>query len=444
MKKIISSTLFNLILLNQLVDSADIAIFYCLYKSIADEFGIGPQKLGMISLSQTLSRAISCPLWGFLADKLDKGKLLSLGCFIWGLATLLTGFTTSVTGLYICRTICGIGLGCVTPVIQSLIAGSSKKLGYSFGLLSIANMIGSFTGTYFGNHVEWRKCFYILGSLSLLLAFCDYRFIKAKKKSTTSSNLTFGQLFKEIVTVFSSPSLRIIMAQGVIGTIPWVAFNYNTFFFQSAGFSPTQITILLTAFSLACGLGGFLGGLIGDYMHSRIPYNGRLITAQMSVLLGIPFTHLILTLEPNVSNFNSYLILLILLGLCCSWCSSGCNRPLFCDIVPTELQSTAISWVIAVDDSLSGVAAPIVGYLAENVYGFKKTNKDISLLSPELAYSNAVALKKSLFVSMIYPWTLCLFTYSFLYWTYGNLIMFVSNCRVVKEVKKRKKTRLIN
>ena len=410
------ATSLKLILINQLVDAADTTIFPVLYKSISTEFGIGPSTLGLISLGQTLARSLSCPLWGYFSDKISKRNLLVFGVCIWSTATILSGLATSIIGFSLARILCGLGLGCVSPVIQALVAEShSKRLGYSFGLLSIAGMIGAFLGTSLGNHVAWRACFLLLGMLSLLLAWVDFKYISNRsashsKRTLLDTNLSIRQLFAEMFIIFKSSSMRIIMLQGVIGSMPWVAMNYTNMYLQNVGLSASRVSILQAAFTFSVGLGGFAGGMIGDYMHSKFPFMGRVVTAQVSVFLGIPIVAHLFTIPPNPDFFSTYLALLICLGLCCSWCSSGCNRPLFCDIVPIELRATAISWVVAVDDSLSGVMAPIVGVMAES-YGFVKGQSSLE---------NAEALRKSLFISMVYPRVVCLLSYTLLYKTYSK------------------------
>lgn len=68
---------------------------------------------------------------------------------------------------------------------------------------------------------------------------------------------------------------------------------------------------------------------------------------------------------------------------------------------------------------LSSFAPPVVGLLAQHVYGYKPIRKGSSA-SEEIATDrgNAAALAKALYAAIGIPMALCCFIYSFLYFTY--------------------------
>lgn len=82
---------------------------------------------------------------------------------------------------------------------------------------------------------------------------------------------------------------------------------------------------------------------MGDRMARKLPNNGRIFTAQFSVLCGIPLTWIILKGLPAsayASTPQAYAALMLLMGLTCTWAGAGCNSPIFAEIVPDELRST--------------------------------------------------------------------------------------------------------
>jgi hypothetical protein len=89
--------------------------------------------------------------------------------------------------------------------------------------------------------------------------------------------------------------------------------------------------------------GALVGGSVGDRMAKRLPNNGRIFTAQISVFCGIPFTWVILKGLP-ASDYSTtpaaYGCLMFIMGLTCTWAGAGCNSPIFAEIVPDELRST--------------------------------------------------------------------------------------------------------
>ena len=89
--------------------------------------------------------------------------------------------------------------------------------------------------------------------------------------------------------------------------------------------------------------GALLGGAVGDRMAKRLPNNGRILTAQISVFCGIPLTWLLLKGLPSSSLAATpvaYGVVMFVMGLTCTWAGAGCNSPIFAEIVPDELRST--------------------------------------------------------------------------------------------------------
>lgn len=89
--------------------------------------------------------------------------------------------------------------------------------------------------------------------------------------------------------------------------------------------------------------GALLGGAVGDRMAQRLPNNGRIFTAQISVFCGIPLTWLLLKGVPGsayAAEPLAYGAIMFTMGLTCTWAGAGCNSPIFAEIVPDELRST--------------------------------------------------------------------------------------------------------
>jgi hypothetical protein len=88
-------------------------------------------------------------------------------------------------------------------------------------------------------------------------------------------------------------------------------------------------------------------------MAKKMPNNGRIFTAQISVFCGIPLTWIILKglpASPYASTPVAYGCMMLLMGLTCTWAGAGCNSPIFAEIVPDELRST----IYAFDRSVGG------------------------------------------------------------------------------------------
>ena len=93
---------------------------------------------------------------------------------------------------------------------------------------------------------------------------------------------------------------------------------------------------------------------------------------------------------------------------CCISCS-----PIFAEIVPEKSRTSIYALDRSFESVLSSFAPPIVGLLAQRVYGYKPA--DDKGESVQQDRENAASLAKALYTSIAIPFILCTAIYSFLY-----------------------------
>ncbi|KAG8056569.1 hypothetical protein GUJ93_ZPchr0002g24151 [Zizania palustris] len=67
---------------------------------------------------------------------------------------------------------------------------------------------------------------------------------------------------------------------------------------------------------------------------------------------------------------------------------------------------------------LASFAPPVVGFLAEHVFGYTPLSYGAGVNSAGRDWANAAALAKALYMAIAIPMLLCCCIYSLLYWTY--------------------------
>jgi hypothetical protein len=107
-----------------------------------------------------------------------------------------------------------------------------------------------------------------------------------------------------------------------------------------------------------------------------------------------------------------FLQLLMLLCICFFNCS-----PIFAEIVPEKSRTSIYALDRSFESVLASFAAPVVGYLAQHIYGYKPINDGISE-NTITDRENAISLAKALYTSISIPMVLCCVIYFFLYKTY--------------------------
>lgn len=153
------------------------------------QLNISAQQIGLIFSVQILSIALSKPIFGKLADKIDKRKLILIGILVLGLAIGTMGYFHEIMAAVILGLVFGLGLSFSTVTTSSYVAEvtDQDKLGSSLGALSSIMDIGQTIGplitgiaiTYF----SFKIGFLLSLILTIITGFLFYIYNWQKQKS---------------------------------------------------------------------------------------------------------------------------------------------------------------------------------------------------------------------------------------------------------------------
>lgn len=95
------------------------------------------------------------------------------------------------------------------------------------------------------------------------------------------------------------------------------------------------------------------------------------------------------------------------------------GSPIFAEIVPEKSRTAIYALDRSFESILASFAPPVVGILAQHVYGYKPIPKGSSdSVEIETDRENAASLAKALYTAIGIPIAICCVIYSFLYCTY--------------------------
>lgn len=437
----------SLILINlaSIMERADENLLPAVYREVSAAFNAGPTDLGYLTFIRNFVQALSSPLAGILALHYDRPSVLAMGTACWALSTAAVGASQHFQQVAFWRAVNGLGLAIVIPALQSFIADSYKNgsRGAGFGFLSLVGSIGGIGGgvlaTVMAGHEYldmpgWRCAFIMMALLSLLIGILVFMFVIDPVRSTLASHASddnleranlvgkataappvWGDSWLAMRTVMKVKTFQIIVLQGIVGMLPWTAMVFFTMWFELMGFDNKSSAALNSLFAVGCASGSLLGGLIADRMSRFYPDTGRIMCAQFSAFMGIPFSYFLLTSIPqSIDNWSTFAWTLFFMGLTISWCATCANNPMFAEVVPAKHRTMIYAFDRAFEGSFSSFAAPAVGILTEKIYGYDA--KSASLLhgsAPE-----ALALSRGLLTMMVVPFGLCCLFYSPLYFVF--------------------------
>ena len=292
-----------LLLLIYVVNHIDRQVMYILVEPVRTDLQLSDWQMGWIvgggfALFYTL---MGLPI-GWLADRTDRRKLISLALALWSAFTVASGLAHSFWQLMAARIGVGVGeAGCTPPahsMISDLLPPARRASGLAFYQLGVplGTLIGLVFGGVLADALDWRVAFFVVGTPGLLLAVVARFYLPepvrgATEGSADSSVQSVGEVLDFLRTL---PSLRHSLIGNSLQTLPLAAFaSFNASYLQRVhGLSLSEIGLAL---GLIAGLIGgssvLLSGRLADRLSGRdvrwifwLPMLGALISMPFSIL----------------------------------------------------------------------------------------------------------------------------------------------------------------
>ncbi|MEG2199494.1 MAG: MFS transporter [Anaerovorax sp.] len=150
--------------------------------TIGHEFQTSAALLGWIVTAYMLTAATLSVPFGRLADIRGRHKVLTVGIFIFMLASFLSAFTWSLPAMILCRLLQGFGGAMIFSTNTAILISSfspdkkGKVLGYSIASTYVGLTAGPVVGGLLNHSLGWRSIFIFTGIIGLII------FIIAVKK----------------------------------------------------------------------------------------------------------------------------------------------------------------------------------------------------------------------------------------------------------------------
>lgn len=140
------------------------------------ELGLTDQQTGLVFSAFVVVYTLACPVFGSLAERGNRPRLLAIGVALWSLATVAAAFADGFAMLLMTRALVGIGEAAFITISPSMIADlfPPERRNRALTVLNVAMPLGvaigfTLAGT-FGQWWGWRAAFVIVGLPGLVLA----------------------------------------------------------------------------------------------------------------------------------------------------------------------------------------------------------------------------------------------------------------------------------
>lgn len=236
--------------------------------AIAKAFHAQPAHAGILITAYMLPFGIFQLIYGPLADRFGKLKVILFAMSFFTAASALCGIGIGVMNLAIYRTLTGVFAAAITPVSLALIADvvplerRQAAIGTFLGIALLGQSLSMGIGGIIAQFVSWRGVFFIYAALSLaitMLLFVTCRDLTGKLSQNPNSKF----IAPYISLLGHLPSFKAYLIIFLEGFLIFGSFSYLGAY-MSHGFklSYMLIGLILTLFGIGSLVAGKLSGKI--------------------------------------------------------------------------------------------------------------------------------------------------------------------------------------
>jgi MFS family permease len=310
---------------------------------------------------------------GTLADRYNRTKIIGVGVIVWSFFTAISGLAKNFITLAIPRLFIGIGESAMTPTTMSILADryEIKKLGFAAGFYYMGVPLGVgvslIIAGYLGPVIGWRGCFYLIGSIGIVLGLVML-FVKdspRKNITPTTKQKSFSEIISLLFKVLTrSKSLILTIAAGTIYHLNLGASVFDQVWaIQDKGLDRAAFAQasgwIFTIFGI---LGSVFGGTFSDWAlkNYNLPRTWFLLVL---TLLSMPFAFT-RYLDPDGTLFW--------VGICVAAFGLGCfYGPVFAviqELVPPSIRGTIVGFNLVCLNLIGFVPGSIIaGVVLDNM-----------------------------------------------------------------------------
>lgn len=249
------------------------------------EFQLSDTQYGLLTgPAFVLVYAIASLLFGYLADRHSRRKVVAVALGAWSVMTALCGMAQSFWVLALARAGVGVGEGGSNPAGMSMLSDHfpAQRRSMTMAVFSGGGMIGLFLsfvlGSWINAHYGWRTVFIVSGLPGLVLAIVAWRALREPARGAFDALPVGAQVeplgYRESLAhlLRNGAYVRLCVAAalgsfGSLGMLIWLP----QFFIRTHGLSVQQVGLL---FGPAAALGLFAGMLIGGWAGNRLARGG--------------------------------------------------------------------------------------------------------------------------------------------------------------------------
>ncbi len=264
--------------LNHFVNDNFTSLLTPLQPAIAKTYGVGVVETGFLVALLSFAGSMTQPIFGALADRVDKRILVAAGPVLTALGMTTMGYAPNFFILAMLITLGAVGSAMFHPSGIAFVTQNSslQQRGFYASIFSAGGTVGLALGPLTSNFLGLHGLLWLM-PMGLLMGVVSYLIMPQSKPSASAKARNLG----DYLAVFHGP-IRILWAVNVLRSLSTVTYgSLIPYVFETQGRPHSVTAWTLAIFSLASSLGGIVGGQLSDRL-------GRTTVLRSSVTLLVP------------------------------------------------------------------------------------------------------------------------------------------------------------
>jgi MFS transporter, putative metabolite:H+ symporter len=265
--------------LGYFVDIYDLLLFSIIRVPSLRDLGLNDAQLASDGLfiinTQMVGLLIGGILWGVLADKKGRLKVLYASIILYSLGNIANGFVQTVEQYALVRFVSGIGLagelGAGITLVSELLPKQKRGIGTS--MVAGIGLTGAVVAFFMKENFHWRTCYFIGGGLGFLLLFLRVGVLESVMfKGIEHANVVKGNF---LMFFTNRKRLKKYVLTILIGLPTWFVIGILVSFSKEFGEKMNVVGVvdpgkaIMYAYA-AISLGDIAIGFISQALKSRI------------------------------------------------------------------------------------------------------------------------------------------------------------------------------
>ena len=331
--------------------------------------------IGSLALAFMSAYMILAPVFGWLAERTGRWKLVGFAIILWSLASGGSGLAWTFGMLFLTRCLVGVGEAAYGPVAPAMISDlypvrmRGRVLAWFYMAIPVGSALGYvFGGTVAGWSGSWRVPFYLVTVPGILLGlWCLWMPEPPRGRADLSADMPVPQArFRDYLVLLRTPSF-VLCSLGMTAmtfAIGGIAFWMPDYIHVARGVPDlAQVNLIFGAIVVLAGLTAtLLGGLAGDWLRGRFPGSYFLVSG-LAMLVGFPLLLAVLYLPFSPIPWAW---IFIFLAVFCLFFNTGPTNTILANVTHPSIRASAFAVNIFVIHAFGDAISPlIIGAIAD-------------------------------------------------------------------------------